>query len=69
MSMNLTATNLKSPLKLLEYNVSCVDLMDDSGYIVIQQDETFPMLAQGIKLKAKKMTENVKVHSSCVKGT
>ena len=67
MSMNSTATNLNSQLKLLEYNVSCVDLIDDSGNIVIQQGETFPMLAQGIKLKAKKLLRTLKFIAAVLK--
>ena len=41
-------------LELLEHNVSYVDLIDDNGNVIIQQDLTFPSVSQGFIVKAKR---------------
>ena len=36
------------------WNMSCVDVIDDNGNIIIHHDKTFPTLAQGFIVKAKR---------------
>ena len=52
--MHLIVQEINSKLELLENNSSYVDLIDENGNILIQHDETFPNLAQGFLLKAKR---------------
>ena len=40
--MHYIVTKINSQLELLENSMSYVDVIDDSGDIVIQHDETFP---------------------------
>ena len=50
----LHVTKLNSQLELLENNMSYVDVIDDNGNIIIHHDKTFPTLAQGFIVKAKR---------------
>jgi hypothetical protein len=52
--MHLVVQEINSKLKLLENNTSYIDLIDENGNILIQHDETFPNLAQGFLLTAKR---------------
>ena len=54
LSMHSIVTKINSQLELLENNMSYVDVFDDNGNIIIQHDETFPTLAQGFIVKAKR---------------
>ena len=54
LSMHLIAQEINSKLKLLENKTSYVDLIDENENILIQHDETFPNLAHGFLLKAKR---------------
>ena len=54
LSMHLIVQEINSKLELLENNSSYVDMIDENGNILIQHDETFPNLAQGFLLKAKR---------------
>jgi hypothetical protein len=53
LAMHYIVTQI-SQLELLENSMSYVDVIDDNGNIVIQSDETFPALAQGFMVKAKR---------------
>jgi hypothetical protein len=52
--MHSVVQEINSKLELLENNTSYVDLIDESGNILMQHDETFPNLAQGFLLTAKR---------------
>jgi hypothetical protein len=52
--MHFIVQEINNNLELLENNTSYVDLIDENGNILIQHDETFPNLAQGFLLKAKR---------------
>ena len=52
--MHYIVTKINSQLELLENSMSYVDVIDDSGNIVIQHDETFPTFSQGFIVKAKR---------------
>ena len=54
LSMHLIVQEINKKLELIEKNSSYVDLIDENGNILIQHDETFPNLAQGFLLKAKR---------------
>ena len=54
LSMHLIVQEINSKLQLLENYTSYVDLIDENGNISIQHDETFPNLAQGFLLRAKR---------------
>ena len=52
--MHYIVPKINSQLELLENSMSYVDVIDDSGNIVIQHDETFPTFSQGFIVKAKR---------------
>jgi hypothetical protein len=54
LTMHYIVRKINIQLELLENSMSYVDVVDDNGNIVIQHDETFPTLAQGFLITAKR---------------